>query len=108
MKEVRPITPKPIIKNPIAHRRIKLFTVIKVPKDINPTNPRIQMAVIPANIIKITDRKEAIKIATLLAKKGDIILIAGKGHETYQEINDVRIHFDDKEIVTEMLKSMTN
>ena len=54
MKEVRPITPKPIMKNPIAHKRIKLFNVVKVPMDIQPMNPRIQMAVIPANIIKIT------------------------------------------------------
>ena len=53
-------------------------------------------------VVKITDRKEAIKTAVMLAKKGDIILIAGKGHETYQEINGVRTHFDDKEIVEKM------
>lgn len=56
-----------------------------------------------AKVVKITDRKEAIRTACLLANKGDIILIAGKGHETYQEINGVRNHFDDKEVVTEML-----
>ena len=50
-------------------------------------------------VVKITNRKEAIKTAVMLAKKGDIILIAGKGHETYQEINGIRTHFDDKEIV---------
>jgi UDP-N-acetylmuramoyl-L-alanyl-D-glutamate--2,6-diaminopimelate ligase len=52
--------------------------------------------------ISIVDRKEAIKTAISLAKPEDIILIAGKGHEKYQEIKGVRSHFDDKEIVKEM------
>jgi len=51
--------------------------------------------------ISITDRKEAIKTAITLAKPGDIILVAGKGHETYQEVKGVRHHFDDKEIIKE-------
>jgi UDP-N-acetylmuramoyl-L-alanyl-D-glutamate--2,6-diaminopimelate ligase len=51
--------------------------------------------------ISITNRKEAIKTAISLAKSDDIILIAGKGHEKYQEIKGVRHHFDDKEIVSE-------
>lgn len=51
-------------------------------------------------VFTITDRREAIKLAVQLTKgKGDIILIAGKGHETYQEINGVKHHFDDKEEV---------
>lgn len=54
--------------------------------------------------ISITDRKEAIKTAISLAQKEDIILVAGKGHEKYQEIKGVRNHFDDKEIVTEFFK----
>lgn len=54
--------------------------------------------------ISITDRKEAIKTAISLAQKEDIILVAGKGHEKYQEIKGVRSHFDDKEIVTEFFK----
>lgn len=54
-------------------------------------------------VIKITDRREAIKTAVILAEKGDIILIAGKGHENYQEINGIRKHFDDKETVEEFL-----
>ncbi|MCD7972511.1 MAG: UDP-N-acetylmuramoyl-L-alanyl-D-glutamate--2,6-diaminopimelate ligase [Candidatus Azobacteroides sp.] len=49
----------------------------------------------------ITDRKEAIKTAIMLAKPKDIILIAGKGHENYQEIKGVKHHFDDKEVVRE-------
>ena len=52
--------------------------------------------------IKITDRKEAIKTAVMLANKGDIILVAGKGHEKYQEINGVKHHFDDKEVLSEI------
>lgn len=47
----------------------------------------------------ITDRREAIRTAVSLASPGSVILIAGKGHETYQEINSVRHHFDDREVV---------
>ncbi len=54
--------------------------------------------------ISIVDRKEAIKTAISLAKPEDIVLIAGKGHEKYQEIKGVRNHFDDKEIVKEMFE----
>jgi len=54
-------------------------------------------------VLKITNRKEAIRTAIMLAKKGDIVLIAGKGHEDYQEINGVREHFDDAKIVSEIL-----
>ena len=53
--------------------------------------------------IAITDRKEAIKAAVMFAEKNDIILIAGKGHETYQEINGVKHHFDDKELIKDFL-----
>ena len=52
--------------------------------------------------ISIVERKEAIKTAISLAKPEDIVLIAGKGHEKYQEINAVKHHFDDKEVVREM------
>lgn len=54
----------------------------------------------------IEDRREAIKTAVLMAKKGDIILIAGKGHETYQEIKGVKHPFDDRQVVREMLHLM--
>ncbi|RZL17391.1 MAG: UDP-N-acetylmuramoyl-L-alanyl-D-glutamate--2,6-diaminopimelate ligase [Pedobacter sp.] len=60
---------------------------------ISPTNRR--------KTLSISDRKEAIKTACHLAKSGDIILLAGKGHEKYQEIDGVRHHFDDKEILLE-------
>lgn len=52
--------------------------------------------------LKIPDRKEAIKTAYKMAEKGDIILIAGKGHETYQEIKGVKHHFDDLETAQEL------
>ena len=51
--------------------------------------------------LSIVDRREAIRTATLIAKPADVILIAGKGHENYQEIQGVKHHFDDKEVVSE-------
>ena len=54
--------------------------------------------------ISIVDRKEAIKTAISLANKEDIILVAGKGHEKYQEVKGVKNHFDDKEVVNEMFQ----
>lgn len=56
--------------------------------------------------LKITDRKEAIKTAIKMAVKGDIVLIAGKGHETYQEIKGKRHHFDDMETAMELIKQL--
>lgn len=52
--------------------------------------------------LSITDRKEAIRTACMLAEKGDVVLVAGKGHENYQEIKGVKHHFDDKEILKEI------
>jgi UDP-N-acetylmuramoyl-L-alanyl-D-glutamate--2,6-diaminopimelate ligase len=57
-------------------------------------------------VLAITDRKQAIKTACQLAQPNDIILIAGKGHETYQEINGVRHDFDDMKIVQEILEQL--
>ena len=53
-------------------------------------------------VLSIADRREAIRTAAMLAQKGDVILIAGKGHEDYQEIKGVKHHFDDKEVVREV------
>ena len=55
-------------------------------------------------VLSITNRREAIRTAVALAKMGDIILLAGKGHENYQEIKGVKNHFDDKEVLSEALK----
>ncbi len=54
------------------------------------------------------DRKEAIEKSVQMSKKGDVILVAGKGHETYQEIRGERHHFDDREILREFLSTKTN
>jgi UDP-N-acetylmuramoyl-L-alanyl-D-glutamate--2,6-diaminopimelate ligase len=53
-------------------------------------------------VISIADRREAIRTACMMAQKGDVILIAGKGHEDYQEIKGVKHHFDDHEVVREI------
>jgi UDP-N-acetylmuramoyl-L-alanyl-D-glutamate--2,6-diaminopimelate ligase len=60
------------------------------------------------NCLVITDRKEAIKTACTLAVQGDIILVAGKGHETYQEIKGIKHHFDDREVLKEFLQINVN
>ena len=65
---------------------------------VSPTNQR--------KVLSIIDRKEAIKTACHIAKPGDIILVAGKGHEKYQEINGERNHFDDKEVLNEQLNQI--
>ena len=54
-------------------------------------------------VLSIVDRREAIRTACMMAQKGDVILIAGKGHEDYQEIKGVKHHFDDKEVVREFI-----
>jgi UDP-N-acetylmuramoyl-L-alanyl-D-glutamate--2,6-diaminopimelate ligase len=69
----------------------------------------IEEGVEPQNfkkIMSVTNRRQAIKAACQMAEKKDIILIAGKGHETYQEINGERKDFDDLKIVTEFLKEL--
>lgn len=53
--------------------------------------------------LSITDRKEAIRTACMMAEKGDVILVAGKGHENYQDIKGIKHHFDDKEILREIM-----
>ena len=71
----------------------------------------MQEGVSPSNFRKtltIEDRKEAIKTASILAEPGDIILVAGKGHETYQEVEGVRSDFDDRLVLNEMLNLTHN
>lgn len=69
-------------------------------KGVGPTESRKTLVMV--------DREEAIKTACMLAKEKDIILVAGKGHENYQEIKGVKHPFDDKEVVTRMLKLFAN
>lgn len=54
------------------------------------------------SVISIVDRKEAIRTACALAQRGDVVLVAGKGHENYQDIKGVKHHFDDKEVIREI------
>jgi UDP-N-acetylmuramoyl-L-alanyl-D-glutamate--2,6-diaminopimelate ligase len=79
------------------------------PRSENPDEiiREMEAGVSPSNkrkTLSITDRREAIKTACHLAKPGDIILLAGKGHEKYQDIQGVKHPFDDKEILTDNLK----
>ncbi len=81
------------------------------PRSENPQTiiEEIESGVEPQNFrktISILDREQAIKASTKFAKKGDIILIAGKGHETYQEVKGKRSHFDDYEKITQLLKAI--
>ncbi|MCL6461345.1 MAG: UDP-N-acetylmuramoyl-L-alanyl-D-glutamate--2,6-diaminopimelate ligase [Flavobacterium micromati] len=81
------------------------------PRDENPEEiiNEMEQGVAPQNhkkLLTITDRKQAIKTACQLAQPNDIILIAGKGHETYQEVKGVRQHFDDMETVKEILEQL--
>ncbi len=59
-------------------------------------------------VLSIVDRKEAIRTACMLAKKGDVILVAGKGHEDYQEIKGVKHRFDDKEVLRDIFAKQEN
>jgi UDP-N-acetylmuramoyl-L-alanyl-D-glutamate--2,6-diaminopimelate ligase len=53
-------------------------------------------------VVSIVDRREAIRTACMMAEKGDVILVAGKGHENYQDVKGVKHHFDDKEVLREI------
>ena len=82
------------------------------PRSENPEQiiKEMEVGVMPTNkrkALSIVDRKEAIRTACHLARPGDIILIAGKGHEKYQEIKGVKYPFDDKQILTEFLNLMS-
>ena len=71
----------------------------------------MELGVAPENFKKtltVVNRKQAIKTACKLSESGDIILIAGKGHENYQEINGVRNHFDDLEEITNCFNQLKN
>ena len=59
-----------------------------------------------AKVLSIENRREAIRTACMLAQPGDIILVAGKGHEDYQEIKGVKYHFDDKEVINEIFNTI--
>lgn len=91
--------------------RLSDFTIITEDnsryEDINDIMNDIEIGIKKANgkYIKIEDRKEAIKYAIENAKEGDIILLLGKGHETYREKNGVREHFDEREVIKEIINN---
>ncbi|RXR29733.1 UDP-N-acetylmuramoyl-L-alanyl-D-glutamate--2,6-diaminopimelate ligase [Flavobacterium piscinae] len=102
-------TKRPIMANIASNLSNKVILTSDNPRDEDPTDILVDMekGVEPQNqrkTLSILDRKQAIKVACQLAKPNDIILIAGKGHETYQEIKGVRHHFDDMETVKELLE----
>lgn len=61
-----------------------------------------------SRVISVVDRKEAIRTACMIARKGDVILVAGKGHENYQDVKGVKHHFDDREVLREIFRSQND
>ncbi|SMC99067.1 UDP-N-acetylmuramoyl-L-alanyl-D-glutamate--2,6-diaminopimelate ligase [Pedobacter nyackensis] len=101
-------TKRPIMAQVASDWSDKVILTSDNPRTENPQKivEEMEVGVSPTNkrkTLSIVDRREAIKTACHLAKPGDIILLAGKGHEKYQEINGVRYHFDDKEELMEQL-----
>jgi len=104
-------TKRPIMANIASQMSDKVIFTSDNPRTENPATiiSEMEAGVEPQNYKKtlsIEDRKQAIKTACQLANANDIILIAGKGHETYQEIQGVRHDFDDMKIVTEILDQL--
>jgi UDP-N-acetylmuramoyl-L-alanyl-D-glutamate--2,6-diaminopimelate ligase len=97
---------RPVMAEVAAEKSTRVILTSDNPRNENPEDILDEMAkgVPPLHYkktLRITDRKEAIKTAVSMAKKGDIILVAGKGHENYQEIKGVKHPFDDKAVLTE-------
>jgi UDP-N-acetylmuramoyl-L-alanyl-D-glutamate--2,6-diaminopimelate ligase len=106
----RDISKRPLMGKIAAQLSQKLILTSDNPRNEKPEEIIQQMMKgIPEekqkSVLSIPDRKEAIKTAVMLASNGDIILVAGKGHENYQEIEGKRYHFDDLEVLQEFLKS---
>ncbi len=102
---------RPIMADIASTLSDKLIITSDNPRTENPETiiAEMEQGVAPQNFkktVSISDRKQAIKAACQLAQANDIIIIAGKGHETYQEINGVRQNFDDMKIVKEMLDQL--
>lgn len=99
---------RPIMAREASMRSDKLILTSDNPRNEEPSDilKDMEAGLDDAGRVKtlsIVDRKEAIRTATMLAGKGDVILIAGKGHEDYQEIKGVKHHFDDREVVKEII-----
>jgi UDP-N-acetylmuramoyl-L-alanyl-D-glutamate--2,6-diaminopimelate ligase len=105
-------TKRPIMAQTACDWSNKVILTSDNPRTENPETiiEDMKVGISPANqrkAIAITDRKEAIKTAFLLAQPGDIILVAGKGHEKYQEINGVKTNFDDKQILKDCFNQLS-
>ena len=105
----RDTTKRPVMAEVATSHSDKVVFTSDNPRNENPVEIIKDMeAGVPAGArrkcISIADRKEAIKTAISLANAEDIVLVAGKGHENYQEINGVKNHFDDKEVVKEIFE----
>jgi UDP-N-acetylmuramoyl-L-alanyl-D-glutamate--2,6-diaminopimelate ligase len=104
-------TKRPIMADIASTLSDRIIITSDNPRTENPETiiAEMEQGVAPQNFnktVSISDRKQAIKAACQLAQANDIILIAGKGHETYQEIKGVRHDFDDMKIVKEMLDQL--
>ena len=101
---------RPIMAREAALRSDKVILTSDNPRDEEPEDILHDMeegldSELKQRTLKITDRKDAIRTATILAKNGDVVLVAGKGHEDYQEIKGVKHHFDDKEVLTDIFNN---
>lgn len=102
---------RPIMAKEAAMRSDRLILTSDNPRDEEPLDILADMEAgldetTRPKTLSIADRREAIRTAAALAKAGDVILIAGKGHEDYQEIKGVKHHFDDREVVAEVLRTL--
>ncbi len=102
---------RPIMAREAALRSDRLILTSDNPRDEEPDAIIADMregldARALAATLCIADRREAIRTAVSLAKEGDVVLVAGKGHEDYQEIRGVKHHFDDREVVQEALSQL--
>ncbi|MBO4871629.1 MAG: UDP-N-acetylmuramoyl-L-alanyl-D-glutamate--2,6-diaminopimelate ligase [Muribaculaceae bacterium] len=101
---------RPIMAREAALRSDQVILTSDNPRNEDPEQILLDMEqglddTLRAKALKVTDRRDAIRLACQLAKPGDVVLVAGKGHEDYQEVKGERLHFDDKE---ELLKVMNN
>lgn len=99
---------RPIMAKEAALRSDRLILTSDNPRFEEPRSIIVDMEAgldtpeLKAKTLSITDRREAIRTAVALAAPGDVVLIAGKGHEDYQEVRGVKHHFDDREVVAEV------
>lgn len=106
-------TKRPLMASIACKLSDKVVLTSDNPRDEDPMDiiREMQTGIMPTEAKKtlvIADREEAIKTACMMANENDIVLVAGKGHETYQEIKGVRHPFDDREVVDRMLKMFSN